>query len=199
MRWRGRGNGSVQVRTASRWKPRCPTVPGPSSGAARTTCSLRTVRWQGRSTGETAAAGRTGLAECESVATPYPRSAGPLRADITGRYGRSRRPGRSSGQPRRFGVPRALPVRDIPARSLAVSMADQSQGHGNGSRQVARSRSCRWRAEGDPHDRARGDHHGQVADTATLLPTATDEILGTHRYPGRSVPGRCPWRTGPGR
>ena len=45
---------------------------------------------------------------------------------------------------------RALPVRDIPARSLTVSMAGQSQGHGNGSRQVARSRSCRWRAEGDP-------------------------------------------------
>ena len=28
MRWRGRGNGSVQVRTASRWKPRRPTVSG---------------------------------------------------------------------------------------------------------------------------------------------------------------------------
>jgi len=26
-----------------------------------------------------------------------------------------------------------------------------------------------------------GDHHGRVADTATLLLTATDEILGTHR------------------
>ena len=51
-------------------------------------------------------------------------------------------------------VPRALPVRDIPARSLAVSMADQSQGHGNGSRQVARSRSCRWRAELGPSARA---------------------------------------------
>jgi hypothetical protein len=25
-----------------------------------------------------------------------------------------------------------------------------------------------------------GDHHGRVADTATLLLTATDEILGTH-------------------
>ena len=42
-----------------------------------------------------------------------------------------------------YSVPRALPVRDIPARSLAASMAGQSQGHGNGSRQVARSRSCR--------------------------------------------------------
>ena len=64
----------------------------------------------------------------------------------------------------KIGVPRALPVRDIPARSLAVSMAGHSQGHGNGSRQVARSRSCRWRAEGDPHDRAREvtrDAHGQ--------------------------------------
>jgi pyruvate kinase len=26
-----------------------------------------------------------------------------------------------------------------------------------------------------------GDHHGWVADTATLLLTAMDEILGTHR------------------
>jgi hypothetical protein len=25
-----------------------------------------------------------------------------------------------------------------------------------------------------------GDHHGRVADTATLLLTAMDEILGTH-------------------
>jgi len=49
-----------------------------------------------------------------------------------------------------LGVPRALPVRDIPARSLAVSMAGQSQGHGNGSRQVADSRSCRWRGRGPP-------------------------------------------------
>jgi DNA replication protein DnaC len=27
-----------------------------------------------------------------------------------------------------------------------------------------------------------GDHHGRVAGTATLLLTATDEILGTHRH-----------------
>ena len=27
-----------------------------------------------------------------------------------------------------------------------------------------------------------GDHHGRVAGTATLLLTATDEILGTHSY-----------------
>jgi hypothetical protein len=27
-----------------------------------------------------------------------------------------------------------------------------------------------------------GDHHGQVVDTATLLVTATDKILGTHSY-----------------
>jgi hypothetical protein len=26
-----------------------------------------------------------------------------------------------------------------------------------------------------------GDHHGRGADTATLLLTATDEILGMHR------------------
>jgi hypothetical protein len=26
-----------------------------------------------------------------------------------------------------------------------------------------------------------GDHHGRAADTATLLLTATDGILGTHR------------------
>jgi len=30
-----------------------------------------------------------------------------------------------------------------------------------------------------------GDHHGRGADTATLLLTATDEILGTHTLPAR--------------
>ena len=31
-----------------------------------------------------------------------------------------------------IGVPRALPVRDIPARSPAVAMADQTRSHGSG-------------------------------------------------------------------
>ncbi len=35
----------------------------------------------------TAAAGRTGLAQCETMATGYARSAGPLRVHITGRSG----------------------------------------------------------------------------------------------------------------
>jgi hypothetical protein len=34
-----------------------------------------------------------------------------------------------------------------------------------------------------------GDHHGRAADTATLLFTATDSILGTHRL--RSGPSLC--------
>ena len=83
----------------------------------------------------------------------WPRKTVPCRT-ISEQYARNARPLGCVCEPIRIGVPRALPVRDIPARSLAVSMADQSQGHGNGSRQVARSRSCRWRAELGPSARA---------------------------------------------
>ena len=51
-------------------------------------------------------------------------------------------------------------VRDIPARSLAVSMAEQSQSDGNGSRQVTRSRS--W-------PRPESSLPGRCPDSATNL------------------------------
>jgi len=33
-----------------------------------------------------------------------------------------------------------------------------------------------------------GDHHGQAARRATLLVTATDDILGTHSFIRRATP-----------
>jgi hypothetical protein len=51
-------------------------------------------------------------------------------------------------------------VRDIPAQSLAVSMAEQLQSHGNGSRQVTRSRS--W-------PRPESSLPGRCPDAATNL------------------------------
>lgn len=45
--------------------------------------------------------------------------------------------------PRRDGRERALPFRDIPARSPAVAMADQAQSHGSGSYRVGLARA--WR------------------------------------------------------
>jgi hypothetical protein len=42
------------------------------------------------------------------------------------------------------------------------------------------------------HRHMTGDHHGRTASRATLLVTAADEILGTHRFSwGEDAAGPC--------
>src|SRR5260370_36969414 len=58
-------------------------------------------------------------------------------------------------QPQIFGVPRALPVRDIPARSPSVVMVGQARSHGSGSYRV------------DAHDPVAG---GRDSPAVAVLP-----------------------------
>ena len=82
-----------------------------------------------------------------------------------GAYGRSLLANRSASQPRRVGVPRAPPVRNIPARSPSVATAGQARSHGSGSYQV--------------------DAHGPVAGGRDSAAAAVFTTGG----------GRCSWRT----
>ena len=121
---------------------------GVGTGNLGTCLSYVTISWSSsqRSHSPRATSCRTDLIRaCPPSGAAPPCLVRPQQASNTVRF-----PAQDRLDNHRSIVPRALPVRDIPARSLGVSMSDQSQGHGNGSRQVARSRSCRWRGRGPP-------------------------------------------------
>ena len=65
-------------------------------------------------------------------------------------------PGIMVSQQRVFGDPRALPVRDIPARSLVVAIADQAWSHLSGFCQV------------DVHDPVAGERDSTAATVLTV-------------------------------
>ena len=94
-----------------------------------------------------------------------PDSARRARANITWRSVRRLSDEIISGHTRGFGVPRAPPVRNIPARSPSVATAGQARSHGSGSYQV--------------------DAHGPVAGGRDSAAAAVFTTGG----------GRCSWRT----
>ena len=78
---------------------------------------------------------------------------------------------------RRLGVPRALFVRDIPARSLAVAIADQAWSHFSGLCQV------------DAHDPVAG---GRDSTTATVLTVAQMQMASVAHHLSRHRTGSAP-------
>ena len=76
-----------------------------------------------------------------------------------------------------------LPVRDIPARSLAGSMADHSRGHGNGSRQVARSRSFTGARKGTPITMLA---IGNARCSLVMMQNTSGRVLQRCRCPGQN-------------
>jgi hypothetical protein len=90
----------------------------------------------------------------------------------TGRSVRGVRSTRRDAGTNRFGVPRALSVRYIPARSLTVAIADQAWSHLSGFCQV------------DAHDPVAG---GRDSTTATVL-TVAQMQMAQRRVPLISAP-----------
>ena len=92
-------------------------------------------------------------------------------------------------QPLIFGR-RALPVRDIPVRSPAVSMADQARSHGSGSYRV------------DTHDPVAGWRDGTAVAVFTISGSCASSLAWPRPVSllGRPKPSRVPgrlWRCGP--